>query len=45
MHDKGLYARILNIEDPWRVPEVELNEQAEEATMAAVAEHNGAELS
>ena len=27
MHDKEPYARILNIEDPWRVAEVELNEQ------------------
>lgn len=33
MHDRDLYARILNIEAPWRVAEVELNEQAEEVVV------------
>ena len=32
MHDKELYARILNIE-PWRVADVELNEQEGEVVV------------
>ena len=42
MHDKDLYARILNIEAPWRVAEVELNEQAEEVVVSV--EHDGGPL-
>ena len=33
MHDKDLYARTLNIEAPWHVAELELNEQAEEVVV------------
>ena len=32
MHDKDLYARILNVEAPWRVADVELDERAGSAT-------------
>ncbi len=42
MHDKDLYARILNIKAPWRVAEVELNEQAEEVVVSV--EHDGGPL-
>ena len=33
MHDKELYARILNIEEAWRVADVELNEQEDEVVV------------
>ena len=39
MHDKKLYARILNIEEPWRVADVELNEQ--EGEVVVQVEHDG----
>ena len=42
IHDKDLYARILNIEAPWRVAEVELNEQGEEVVVRV--EHDGGPL-
>ena len=39
MHDKELYAVILNIEEPWRVADVELNEQ--EGEVVVQVEHDG----
>ena len=43
MRDKDLYARILNIEDPWRVADVELNLQQGEVVVHM--EHGGEALS
>jgi len=42
MRDKDLYARILNIESPWRVTEVELNRREGEAVVHV--EHDGESL-
>ena len=42
MHDKELYARILNVEAPWRVADVELNEQDGEVVVQV--EHDGGPL-
>ena len=43
MRDKDLYARILNIEDPWRVADVEVNLQQGEVVVHV--EHGGEALS
>ena len=42
MRDKDLYARILNIEAPWRVADVELNLQQGEVVVHV--EHDGKAL-
>ena len=42
MRDKDLYARILNIEAPWRVADVELNLQQGEVVVHV--EHDGEAL-
>ena len=39
MHDKDLYARILNIEAPWHVAALELNEHAEEVVVRVSWRH------
>ena len=43
MRDKDLYARILKIEDPWRVAAVELN--LEQGEVVVHVEHDGEALS
>ena len=43
MRDKDLYARILNIEAPWRVAAVELN--LEQGEVVVHVEHDGEALS
>ena len=43
MRDKDLYARILNIEAPWRVAAVELN--LEQGEVIVHVEHDGEALS
>ncbi len=42
MRDKDLYARILNIEAPWRVADVELN--LEQGEVVVHVEHDGEAL-
>ena len=42
MRDKDLYARILKIEDPWRVAAVELN--LEQGEVVVHVEHDGEAL-
>ena len=43
MRDKDLYARILKIEDPWRVAAVEVN--LEQGEVVVHVEHDGEALS
>ena len=44
MQDRALYARLLGIERPWHVTEVELRLEEEQAVVVSVALEAGAAL-